>query len=317
MNFPLSQPPRSRSISCIGFLFAFLLPLAITGCDAGLPEPPTGEGPGHRQQVLALRPDQELAVGQQAYRQVLQEYRGRILPADDPRVRRVRAVVVRIVRAAGIEPLQREINLHVKGYRFEWEANVVEDRRVNAFCLPGGKIVVYSAILQVTQNDDQLATVLSHEIAHALAHHSNERVTREESGRVNVLLNKAFDRQQESEADHIGIFLMTFAGYNPEEATRFWERMRQLSQGREIPEILSDHPSDERRIRDIERWVPKAEAAKRAFDKGNIALARPTNPDMRRFALSSEKAIAKCKLQIANLKFAFCNLQSSCSREEE
>jgi metalloendopeptidase OMA1, mitochondrial len=317
MNFPPSQPPRTRSISCICFLFAFLLPLAITGCDAGLAEPPTGEGPGHRQQVLALRPDQELAVGQQAYRQVLQEYRGRILPADDPRVRRVRAVVVRIVRAAGIEPLQREINLHVKGYRFEWEANVVEDRRVNAFCLPGGKIVVYSAILQVTQNDDQLATVLSHEIAHALAHHSNERVTREESGRVNVLLNKAFDRQQESEADHIGIFLMTFAGYNPEEATRFWERMRQLSQGREIPEILSDHPSDERRIRDIERWVPKAEAAKRAFDKGNIASARPTNPDMRSFALSSEKAIANFKLQNAKCKFEICNLQSSCSREEE
>ncbi len=298
MNFPLSQPPKTRSISCIGFLFALLIPLAIAGCDAGLPEPSTGEGPGHRQQALGLRPDQELAVGQQAYRQVLQEYRSRVLPADDPRVRRVRAVVVRIVRAAGIEPLQREINLHVKG-------------------LPGGKIVVYSAILQVTQNDDQLATVLSHEIAHALAHHSNERVTREESGRVNVLLNKAFDRQQESEADHIGIFLMTFAGYNPEEATRFWQRMRQLSQGREIPEILSDHPSDERRIRDIEHWVPRAEAAKRAFDKGNIASARPTNPDMRSFALSSEKAIANCKLQISNLQFAFCNLQSSCLHEEE
>jgi len=161
----------------------------------------------------------------------------------------------------------------VKGYRFEWEANVIEDRRVNAFCLPGGKIAVYSGILAVTQNDDQLATVLAHETAHALAHHSNERVTRDESGRVSVFLNKAFDRRQESEADHIGIFLMTFAGYNPEEAPRFWARMQQLHQGREIPEILSDHPSDERRMQDIERWVPKAEAAKRAFDKGNILPA--------------------------------------------
>jgi metalloendopeptidase OMA1, mitochondrial len=273
----MSTPPRLVSIFRIRvvFLAGFLGLAFVAGCDVGLPEE-TGEGPGHRAQHLGLLPDQELAIGQQAYRQVLSENRGRILPADDPRVRRVRAIAVRIVRATGIEPLQREINLHVKGYRFEWEANVIEDRRVNAFCLPGGKIAVYSAILQVAQNDDQLATVLSHEIAHALAHHSNERVTREESGRVNVLLNKAFDRQQESEADHIGIFLMTFADYNPEEAVRFWERMRRISQGREIPEFLSDHPSDERRIHDIERWVPRAEAAKRAFDKGNIAHAVPS-----------------------------------------
>ena len=268
----MSKTPRQRFTSWIRVLLlvGLLGPPILAGCDAGFPEE-SGEGPGHRSQHLGLLPDQELAIGQQAYRQVLSENRGRILPVDDPQVQRVRSIVVRIVRAAGVEPLQREINLHVKGYRFEWEANVLEDRRINAFCLPGGKIAVYSGILHVTQNDDQLATVLAHETAHALAHHSNERVAREESGRVNVFLGKAFDRQQESEADHIGIFLMTFAGYNPEEAPRFWVRMRQISQGREIPEFLSDHPSDERRIHDIERWVPRAEAAKRAFDKGNVA----------------------------------------------
>ena len=122
-----------------------------------------------------------------------------------------------------------------------------------------------------------------HEIGHALAHHSNERVTREESGRVNLLLEKSFDRQQESEADHIGIFLMTFAGYNPEEAVRFWQRMRQISQGREIPEFISDHPSDERRIRDIERWVPRAERAKHAFDEGKIASGGAVMPGHKEF----------------------------------
>jgi predicted Zn-dependent protease len=184
-------------------------------------------------------------------------------------------VAGRVIRAAGIEPLQREINLHVRGYRFEWEANVIADQRINAFCLPGGKIAVYSGILPVAQNDDQLATVLSHEIAHALAHHSNERVTREESGQVNVLLNKAFDRRQETEADHIGLFLMTFAGYDPGEAVRFWVRMGRATQGAgAIPEILSDHPSDEHRVRDMERWVPMARAAKRAFDEGRIAPVR-------------------------------------------
>src|SRR5439155_25861770 len=126
--------------------------------------------------------------------------------------------------------------------------------------------------LPVTQNDDQLATVLAHEIAHALAHHSNERVTRAESGRVNFLMEKAFDRQQETEADHIGVFLMTFAGYDPHEAVRFWVRMSQANQGGgRLPEFLSDHPSDEQRIRNMQRWVPLAVAGKKAFDEGHIA----------------------------------------------
>jgi predicted Zn-dependent protease len=236
-----------------------------------LPNEP-GEGPGHRAQQLALRPEQELALGEQAYLKVLRESSGHVLPGDDPRVQRVRTIAKRIVRAAGIQPLQREINLHLAGYRFDWEVNAISDRRVNAFCLPGGKIAVYTGILPVAENDDQLATVLSHEIAHALAHHSNERVARQESGGVNVLLDKAFDRRQESEADHIGVFLMTFAGYQPEEAVRFWVNMRRANPGGVgIPEILSDHPSDERRIQDMREWVPRALAGKKAFDEGRIA----------------------------------------------
>jgi predicted Zn-dependent protease len=245
--------------------------LVSAGCGVDLPNEP-GEGPGHRSQQLGLRPDQELALGQQAYREVLQESRGRILPADDPQVARVRSIAKRIVRAAGIRPLQHEINLQLSGYRFEWEANVIENRQMNAFCLPGGKIAVYTGILPVAQNDAQLATVLSHEIAHALAHHSNERVTLQESGRVGVLAQKAFSRRQEAEADHIGVFLMTFADYEPEEAVRFWERMSRANQNAGgIPEFLSDHPSDAARIQNMQQWVPLARAGKRAFDEGRIA----------------------------------------------
>ncbi len=247
--------------------------LLITGCDdAGLPPQGSGEGPGHRAQQLGVSPEQEFELGQQAYRHVLRENRNRILPADDRQVRRVRAIAGKIVRAAGIKPLQREINLHLQGYRFEWEANVIEDRQINAFCLPGGKIIVYTGILRVAADDDQLATVLGHEIAHALAHHSNERITRDQSGQVSGLASKAFDRRQESEADHIGLFLMTFAGYDPNEAVRFWERMSQANQGaRRPPEFLSDHPSDKHRIEAMRKWVPKAKAAKKAFDDGRIA----------------------------------------------
>jgi predicted Zn-dependent protease len=128
----------------------------------------------------------------------------------------------------------------------------------------------------VAQNDDQLATVISHEISHALAHHSSERVARQEmnQGGPGGIWSKAFDREQEAEADHIGLFLMTFAGYDPEQAVRFWKQMQQATGGQKrTPEILSDHPSDAHRIQSMEGWVPKAKAARRAFDEGRIAPA--------------------------------------------
>jgi predicted Zn-dependent protease len=128
---------------------------ASAGCEIEVPnQPGESEGPGHRAQQLGLRPERELELGQKAYHEVLQESRGRILPADDPQVRRVCFITKRVVQAAGIRPLQREINLQLSGYRFEWEANVIDDRKVNAFCLPGGKIAVYTGILPVAQNDD-------------------------------------------------------------------------------------------------------------------------------------------------------------------
>jgi len=107
-------------------------------------------------------------------------------------------------------------------------------------------------------------------MAHALAHHGSERVAREESG-ANILRSLSYDRAQESEADHIGLFLMTFAGYEPEQAVDFWERMDSLESRGRPPEFLSDHPSAAHRIRDLRAWAPKAKAAKRAFDEGRIA----------------------------------------------
>jgi predicted Zn-dependent protease len=256
------------------FLFSCWLSLAVlavAGCAPDLAK--EGTGPGRRPQQLALTPEQELELGRRAYLQVLSELRGRILPADDPQTRRVRYVVGKLVRAAGIEPLQREINLRLRSYRFEWEANVARDNQVNAFCLPGGKIIVFTGILGVAENDDQVAVVLGHEMAHALAHHANERVARDASGRVSFLRGKAYDRQQESEADHIGLFLMTFAGFNPREATRFWAHMEERGSRGQIPEFLSDHPSGARRIHDFQTWVPQAIAGKKAFDEGRIAPA--------------------------------------------
>src|SRR5207253_6789036 len=144
--------------------------------------PPSGEGegPGHRRQALALSPHQELSLGEQAYREVLGK--SRVVPGG-AEVERVRGIGRRIARAAEIEPLQREINLRVKGYTFAWEFNLLRDDQVNAFCLPGGKVAVFTGLLPVAEHDDQLSTVMAHEIAHALADHASERAARQQTYR--------------------------------------------------------------------------------------------------------------------------------------
>jgi predicted Zn-dependent protease len=167
---------------------------------------------------------------------------------------------------------------------YAWEFNLVEDAQVNAFCMPGGKIVVYTGILPVTQNETGLAVVLGHEVAHAIAKHANERMSQQMVAQygmagVDAALGKAsatnraiigqaiglgtqygvllpFNRKQELEADHLGLIFMAIAGYNPEAAVPFWERMAQ--NGTTVPEFLSTHPSDKTRIADIQKELPGA-----------------------------------------------------------
>jgi predicted Zn-dependent protease len=129
---------------------------------------------------LALTPEQEIALGERAYREILDKYRSKVFSSGSD-VDRVRRVGKKIERAAEIEPLQREINLHMRGVKFQWEFNVLHDRQINAFCLPGGKVVVFTGLLPVAATDAQLATVIAHEVAHALAHHTSERLARQKS----------------------------------------------------------------------------------------------------------------------------------------
>jgi predicted Zn-dependent protease len=246
---------------------------------------------------LGLTPEQEYNLGVNAYREILSKSE---VVRQGPQVEQVERVGRRIARAAENKDLQREINLHLEGYRFDWEFHVLKDQQVNAFCLPGGKIGVFTGLLRlVGDNDAMLAAVLGHEVAHALAHHANERITRQamhehaikaatgsmggldpEKHRLLMAIliggsktyELAYDRQQESEADHIGLFLMTFAGYDPDAAVAFWMKMSEAMHGRgRPPEILSDHPSDARRIEQMRQWVPLAKAAKKAYDEGRIA----------------------------------------------
>jgi len=175
---------------------------------------------------------------------------------------------------------------------YQWEYKLVESPDVNAWCMPGGKIVVYSGILPITKDDAGLATVMGHEVSHALANHGAQRMSAaqlQQFGAVGVAVatgNKSaetqqifqqayglgsqvgvmlpFSRNHESEADMIGLTLMAIAGYNPDQAVLFWQRMSAKSGGQAPPEFLSTHPADAKRIADIKRLIPqaKAEAAK-------------------------------------------------------
>jgi predicted Zn-dependent protease len=286
-----------------GILASVVLGLVSLGCGGwpgGEPGGGEGQGPGHRAQYLALTPQQELSLGRQAYAEVLSKYRDRIVHSGADAAA-VKEVGQSIVKAALIKPLQREINLHFDERYMEWEFTLIDDRQVNAFCLPGGKVAVFTGLFSVLRRDqmkDELAAVMGHEIGHALAHHASERVYRERQLNQAVdaadrdALSKlspaerkeimsslapgttlgglAFDRAQESEADHIGLFLMTFAGFKPEACIRLWQDMAQRHGG-SVPEILSDHPSDARRIAQMEQWVPQAKAALKAYEAGQVA----------------------------------------------
>ncbi|MBK8192802.1 MAG: M48 family metallopeptidase [Lewinellaceae bacterium] len=171
---------------------------------------------------------------------------------------------------------------------FAWEFNVVDDpATVNAFCMPGGKVVVYTGILKVTKNEDALAVVMGHEIAHALANHGNERMSQglvaqlgltsldlalsqKPAATRNLLMSAVgagaqvgvllpFSRKHESEADEIGLYLMAMAGYNPNEAAPFWARMNASGGGRP-PEFLSTHPDPAKRSDELKKLVPRAKA---------------------------------------------------------
>ena len=143
---------------------------------------------------------------------------------------------------------------------FSWEFNLVQNNELNAFCMPGGKIVVYEGLMKIISKDDELAVVLGHEVAHAVAKHSNERMSQQIAGQVyglgaNYGVILPFSRKHESEADNIGLVFMRLAGYNPEVAIDFWKKMSSSSTS-SVPEIASTHPSDARRIADIQKELP-------------------------------------------------------------
>lgn len=253
----------------IAILTASLLILA--GCGS---VPVTG-----RKQVLLVS-DQEVLTSS------LTQYKDYMKSAPKSSSTTQSAMVTRVGKkiAAATEQYLKQNGLADEVKNFSWEFNLVKDNQVNAFCMPGGKIVVYEGLMKLVSSDDELAVVIGHEVAHAVAKHSNERMSQQmlaqygaqilnqslsqKSAAMQGIANRVygvgaqlgvmlpFSRKHESEADYMGLIFMRMAGYNPDVAIKFWQKMSAGSSAK-VPELMSTHPSDARRISDIQKALPE------------------------------------------------------------
>lgn len=236
-----------------------------------------------RNQVILLPQYYVQDMSFSSYDKFLSKNEEKLLDSSHARAEKVKALGQDIVSATEDFLANREESYRLDG--FEWEFNVVADSQVNAWCMSGGKIVFYTGIMDIADGKSELAVVMGHEIAHAVARHGNERMTQKMAVQAvgmilslfmaeqpafveNVLLQAyglgskmgilAYSRVHESEADKMGLILMAKAGYNPEEAVDFWQRMAEEG-GKKPPVFFSTHPSDKERIKELKTFMPKAE----------------------------------------------------------
>lgn len=234
-----------------------------------------------RKRVNLVPSEMMLGLGAQGYADFLSQ--NPPLPVSDSRTVLVRDVGVNISRA--VEQFLYDNQMGDDVRKFSWEYNVVDDPTINAWCMPGGKIVFYTGILPIANGEEGIATIMGHEVAHAVAKHGDERMTQQLAiffGAVGLdyaLQNEpqttrdifltaygvgsqlgtlAYSRTHEYEADKLGMVFMAMAGYDPTNAISFWQRMSQKG-GQQPPEFLSTHPNDENRIKALQEFLPKAQ----------------------------------------------------------
>ena len=282
-----------------------LVAAILVGCGTSSTVPITG-----RKRTLMVSDEQVLSLSNQQYQQYMQSAKPSTNAANTAMVKRVgQNLANAVVSYLNANGLGSEVS------QYKWEFNLVQDQQVNAFCMPGGKIVVYEGLLPVTRDETSLAIVLGHEIAHAVAKHSAEQMStaiKQQYGAqaLGVLMAGAgassglqqvagtvfglgaqgasakYSRDHESEADHLGIIFAAMAGYDPEAAVSFWQRMSQATGGGSTS-WLSTHPSDATRIKQIQGWLPEA----RKYYKARLGKGNSSN--MKTFHISSKKSKKK------------------------
>ena len=257
-------------------LFSALLAMNLAAC---------ATVPGTGRSQLSLVDDSELnTMAATEYKQMIQQGP---LSTDQKSTAMVKNVGAKISRAS--ETYLKEHGLEKEIPNYKWEFNLIQSDQVNAFCMPGGKVAFYTGIMPYCKNENGVAVIMGHEVAHAIAHHSRERASQQLmtnvggtllsvglgvggassltsdvamaafglGSQVGILL--PYSRAHESEADRIGLTLMAMAGYDPQGAVAFWERMAAGSE-KGGSDFLSTHPSDQKRISDIQKYMPEAMA---------------------------------------------------------
>lgn len=234
-----------------------------------------------RSQLNIIPGSSMLSMSLSQYDTFIKEHK---LSTDRAQTEVVKRVGVRVQNAVERYFASQGMSSRLSSYK--WEFNLVEDKQINAWCMPGGKVVVYTGILPVTRGETGLAVVLGHEISHAIAEHGNERMSQGLLAQfggmalAEAIASKPaatqqlwmsvygvgaqygailpYSRMQESEADHLGLIFMAMAGYDPNDAVPFWQRMAAQSGGKAPPEFLSTHPADATRIESIKKLIPEA-----------------------------------------------------------
>lgn len=261
----------------ISHLLSTIALLTVVACGTSSTVPITG-----RKQNILVSDEQVLSLSNQEYTNYMKTAKASTNATNTAMVKRVGQKL-----ATAVENYLKQNNQSAELKNYSWEFNLVQDNSANAFCMPGGKIVVYEGLLPITQNESSLAIVLGHEIAHAVAKHSAEQLStqmKQQYGAqiLSTVLSGAgvssststiaqgvfglgskfsslkYSRSHESEADHMGLVFAAMAGYDPSVAVSFWQRMA-ASSTTNTPAFLSDHPSDAKRISDIQKWLPEAQ----------------------------------------------------------
>ena len=257
-------------------ILLFIVAVVLVGCGTAHTVPITG-----RTQNLMVEDGEVLSLATQQYQEFMKTAKLSTNAANTAMVKRVGQNL-----ANAVTSYMNANGLGSELANFNWQFNLVQDKQVNAWCMPGGLIVVYEGILPVTQDEPSLAIVLGHEIAHAVARHSAEQMSTQMKQQYGLQIgtavlsglgmgtntssligaivangfnfkNLSYSRNHESEADHMGLIFAAMAGYDPQTAVTFWQRMA-ASKTNTTSEFLSDHPSDATRISQIQGWMPEA-----------------------------------------------------------
>ena len=260
----------------VKFILLVLVSTIIVSCGTTSTVPLTG-----RKQTLMVSDGEVLSLASEQYQEFMKSAKKSTNATNTAMVQRVGQKL-----ASAVNNYLNNNGLSAEVKNFSWEFNLVQDNQVNAWCMPGGKIVVYEGLLPVTQNEASLAIVLGHEIAHAVAKHSAEQLSTQMKQQYGIQIgsvvagalgmgqntqsivqavvsqgfnfkNLSYSREHESEADHMGLIFAAMAGYDPQVAITFWQRMAASSTS-QTAEFLSDHPSDAKRIKQIQGWMPAA-----------------------------------------------------------